>query len=131
MKLVKITLASVLVAGSLYANEALQNAMSGMENGLSNIQKGFLYNQKALIKNGVDQIKEANAIFKNKEDVAKYLPKAKAHFDSHALDAANQMNNASDQMLKYLKDNEMAAAQLSYTKIINACGTCHALVRGW
>jgi hypothetical protein len=131
MKLAKTAIASLLLAGSVYANDALVISMSKMENGLSNIQKGFLYNQKALIENGVKEIKEANKIFAKKDATKEYLPKTKQHFAHIAYDAANQMNNASDQMLKYLKDNEMSAAQLSYSKVINACGNCHALVRGW
>ena len=79
MKLVKIAVASLLLAGSVYATESLSATMSQMENGLNNIQKGFLYNQMSMIKNGVGEIRKANELFHDKKATEAYLPKNKHH----------------------------------------------------
>lgn len=131
MKMIKILALSALVASGMMADETLAHTMSQMENGLSNVQKGFLYNTPALIKEGVSEIHKANALFHNADETKKYLPKDKQHMSNIAFNASKRIDSASDDMLKALDKKQYIKAHQSYSDIMNACGSCHAVVRGW
>lgn len=127
----KSLLIASMFAGSLFAAEALTVNMAKSENGLNNIQKGFLYNAMPLVRNGIQEVREANMMFSSVEETKKYLPKEKQHLGNIAYNAAKRINSAADEMEIYLATNEMGKAQHTYSDIINACSACHAVVRGW
>lgn len=131
MKMIKLLALSTLVAGAVMANDTLAQNMGEMEKGLNNVQKGFLYNAPALIKSGVDDIHKANALFHNTNETKKYLPKEKQHMSNIAFNAAKRIDTASEDLLKALDKKQYSKAHQSYSDIINACGSCHAVVRGW
>lgn len=131
MKMIKIMALSALISGAAMANETLALNMSQMENGLSNVQKGFLYNAPALIKGGVSEIQKANALFHDADATKKFLPKEKQHMSNIAFNAAKRIDASSNELLKALNKKEYSKAHKSYSEIINACGACHAVVRGW
>lgn len=129
----KFTLLAVaaLFSGSLFAQEVLTTDMLRSEGGLNNVQKGFLYNSPELVKKGAEQIKQANELFHNQEETKKYLPENRRHMTNIAYNAAKRIDVAIDEMVTYLDANQMIKAQHAYSDIINACGACHAVVRGW
>ncbi|MCX6073911.1 MAG: hypothetical protein NTY39_06285 [Campylobacterales bacterium] len=131
MKIVKILALSALLSAGLMANDTLASNMSQMEKGLSSIQKGFLYNTPVLIKEGVSDIQKANALFHNKDETKKYLPKDKQHMNNIAFNASKRIDTASNDLLKALDKKEYSKAHQSYSEIVNACTACHAVVRGW
>lgn len=131
MKMMKVLALSALVAGAVMADDTLAVNMSQMENGLSNVQKGFLYNAPALIKSGVGEIHQANALFHNVDATKKYLPKEKQHLSNIAFNASKRIDAASDELLAALNQKQYNKAHQAYSDIINACGSCHAVVRGW
>lgn len=131
MKIVKILALSALLSLSAAADATLIANMSQMEKGLSSIQKGFLYNTPALIKEGVSEIKKANALFHNPDVSKKYLPKDKQHMSNIAFNASKRIDSASADMIKALNKKEYSKAHQSYSEIVNACTACHAVVRGW
>jgi hypothetical protein len=131
MKMVKILVLSVLLSAGLMADDTLALNMSQMENGLNSVQKGFLYNTPDLIKSGVKDIKQADALFHNMENTKKYLPKDKQHMSNIAFNAAKRIDSASSNLLKALDKKEFSKASQSYSEIVNACTACHAVVRGW
>jgi hypothetical protein len=124
-------IASALVCTATLGAEELTTQMLKSETGLNNIQKGFLYNSMELVKKGALEVKHANKIFHNQEATKKYLPEKKQHFSNIAFNAAKRIDVAADEMTSYLEANEMTKAQHAYSDIINACGSCHAVVRGW
>ena len=131
MKMIKTMALAALISSAALANDTLALNMSQMENGLSNVQKGFLYNAPALIKGGVGEIQKANALFHDMEVTKKYLPKDKQHMSNIAYNAAKRIDASSNELLKALNKKEYSKAHQSYSDIINACGACHAVVRGW
>ncbi|MBN2870306.1 MAG: hypothetical protein JXK04_05045 [Campylobacterales bacterium] len=131
MKMIKMMALGALLAGAAMANESLALNMGKMENGLNNVQKGFLYNTPALIKEGVKEIDNANALFHNTEATKKYLPKEKQHMSNIAFNAAKRIDKASSEMLAALDKKQFSQASQSYSEIVNACTACHAVVRGW
>jgi cytochrome c556 len=131
MKLMKTMTFVALLSVAGMAENTLPTNMIESETGLANIQKGFLYNSVEMIKKGAVQIKTANAIFHDAEATKSYLPSDKSHMSNIAFNAAKRIDTAVDEMLLYLDAKEMNKAQNSYSHIISACGSCHAVVRGW
>lgn len=127
MKYIQALALTALLGTSVFAQEGLVEKMMDSENGLINIQKGFLYNNVALIKSGVAQIKKANALFKDADATKQYLP----HKSNIAYNAAKNINTAADELEKHIQEKEFTKAQKSFTDIMNACTSCHAIVRGW
>jgi hypothetical protein len=116
MKLLKITLAALVMTATAYASDTaktLSQNMKIMEIGLSDIQKGFLYNNKDLIEVGVQTIKDANDIFTHKDEIAKYLePYGKKHMAHIADNAAKKMNEAADAMMAYMNGKDPNAGKI-------------------
>jgi len=131
MKCVNLLALTILVGTSAFAQENLAAKMIESENGLINIQKGFLYNNVALIKSGLVQVKQANEIFTNAEATKAYLPKEKLHMSNIAYNAAKKIDSAADEVAVYIDAKEFTKAQHAATDIMTACGSCHAIVRGW
>jgi cytochrome c553 len=131
MKMIKILALSALLVSGVMAEDTLVSTMHQMENGLGNVQKGFLYNSPELIKSGVGDIHKANALFHNMDETKKFLPKEKQHMSNIAFNAAKRIDTASADLLKALDGKQYTKAHQSYSDIINACGSCHAVVRGW
>ena len=131
MKMIKVLALTALVGTALFAQEAMTQQMIKSEEGLNDIQKGFLYNNAALIRSGVATVKEANELFHNVEATKKYLPEDKMHMGNIAFNAAKRIDAAADELSLYLDANEYSKAQRSFTDIMTACGSCHAVVRGW
>lgn len=124
-------LALTLLVGTSLSAQTLSEKMIESESGLNNIQKGFLYNDVALIKSGLNQIKHANQLFKDADATKAFLPSEKAHMNNIAFNAAKRIASAVNEVDDYLDAHELMKAQHAATDIINACSSCHAIVRGW
>ena len=131
MKFVKTLALTALVATAAFSQEALVEKMIESESGLNNIQKGFLYNNAALIRSGVATVKKANELFHNAEATKEYLPEDKRHMTNIAFNASKRIVAAADELSLYLDAHEYSKAQHAFTDIMTACGSCHAVVRGW
>ena len=130
MKKLALIASALICSVTLSAEDITQNMLNS-EAGLNNIQKGFLYNSPELVKKGAIEVKRANQIFHNQDATKQYLPEKKQHFSNIAFNAAKRIDVAADEMVTFLDANEMTKAQHAYSDIINACGSCHAVVRGW
>lgn len=128
--LTKLALVCAL-SGVAMANETLVKTMIDMENGLNNVQKGFLYNNPVLIKEGVNVIHTANALFHDMDATKKFLPKEKQHMSNVAFNASKRIDTASVNLLKALDKKQFSKAGQSYSDLVNACTACHGVVRGW
>jgi len=113
------------------ADNTLATNMSQMESGLTKVQKGFLYNNPIQIKEGVAEIHTSNLLFHNMEETKKYLPKDKLHMGNIAFNASKRIDKATAELLKSLDKKQFSKASQSYSEIVNACTSCHAVVRGW
>ena len=129
--MIKAIAFTALLSTAAFSQDVLATNMTQSEAGLDNIQKGFLYNSIEMIKKGAEQVKKANDLFHNQEETKKYLPKEKAHMSNIAYNASKRIDTYVSEMMMYLDANEMNKAQNAYSGILGACGSCHAVVRGW
>jgi len=127
-------LLATLAAASFVCAESdvlvMQNSMYKMEMGLNTIQKGFLYNNVDMVKSGIEDIKSANQLFKS-TDMKKFLPEDKKHMINIANNSSERIVESLTAMTKYLDKKEMLKSHESFGALINACTTCHSLVRSW
>lgn len=131
MKLVKILVASALLVAAANANDVMQKSMSIMEKGMTQIQQGFLNNNLQLIKDGAKLVKEGNELFSDKKVIASYLPENKKHMANVAENASKRIALDINVLELNLDDKAFVNAANAYSDMLNACSSCHSIVRNW
>lgn len=131
MKLTKLLIASSLLAVSLSANDVMQKSMSIMEKGMTQIQQGFLNNNLQLIKDGTKLVKEGNALFSDKKVIGEFLPENKKHMVNVAENASKRIALDINVLELNLDDKAYVNAANAYSDMLNACSSCHSIVRNW
>lgn len=131
MKLAKLIIAASLLVVSASANDVLQNSMSTMEKGMTQIQKGFLNNNLDLIKEGTKLVKEGNILFSDTKVINQYLPDNKKHMVNVAENASKRISLDIIELEANLDNKAFIKAANSYSDMLNACSSCHSIVRNW
>ena len=131
MKLVKILVASSLLVVAANANDVMQKSMSIMEKGMTQIQQGFLNNNLNAIKDGVKLVKEGNELFSDKKVIASYLPENKKHMVNVAENASKRISLDINVLELNLDNKSFVNAANAYSDMLNACSSCHSIVRNW
>jgi len=131
MKLVKLLIASTLLIASANANDVMQKSMSIMEQGMNQIQKGFLNNNLELIKSGTKLVSEGNALFSDKKVINSYLPENKKHMTNVAVNASQRLALGVNVLELNLDNKAYINAANAYSDMLNACSSCHSIVRNW
>lgn len=131
MKLIKLALIASLSFGIANAQNVMQESMDKMDQGMSLIQKGFINSNVGLIKDGAKLVKEGNALFSNKEVIAKYLPENKKHMLNVAENASKRITLDVNVLELNLDDKAYVNAANAYSDMLNACSRCHSIVREW
>ena len=131
MKLTKLLIASSLLTISLSANDVMQKSMSIMEKGMTQIQQGFLNNNLQLIKDGTKLVKEGNALFSDKKVISEFLPENKKHMVNVAENASKRIALDINVLELNLDDKAYVNAANAYSDMLNACSSCHSIVRNW
>lgn len=131
MKLIKILVASSLLVVAANANDVMQKSMSIMEKGMTEIQKGFLNNNLDSIKSGVKLVKEGNELFSDKKVISSYLPENKKHLSNVAENASKRIALDINVLEVNLDNKSYVNAANAYSDMINACSSCHSIVRNW
>lgn len=131
MKLTKLLIASSLLAVSLSANDVMQKSMSIMEKGMTQIQQGFLNNNLQLIKDGSKLVKEGNALFSDKKVIGEFLPENKKHMVNVAENASKRIALDINVLELNLDGKAYVNAANAYSDMLNACSSCHSIVRNW
>ena len=131
MKLTKLLIASSLLAVSLSANDVMQKSMSIMEKGMTQIQQGFLNNNLQLIKDGTKLVKEGNALFSDKKVIGEFLPTNKKHMVNVAENASKRIALDVNELEVNLDNKAYVNAANAYSDMLNACSSCHSIVRNW
>lgn len=131
MKLAKILVASALLVVAANANDVMQKSMSIMEKGMTQIQQGFLNNNLQLIKDGTKLVKEGNQLFSDKKVIASYLPDNKKHMVNVAENASKRISLSINVLELNLDDKAYVNAANAYSDMLNACSSCHSIVRNW
>jgi len=131
MKLGKLLIAGILAFSVAHAEDVMQKSMSMMEEGMTQIQQGFLNNNVALIENGTKLVSEGNSLFNKKEVIGQYLPEDKKHLVNVAVNASKRIVLDVNVLNLNLEEKAYIKASNAYSDILNACSSCHALVRNW
>ena len=131
MKLVKILVAASLFVAAANANDVMQKSMSIMEKGMTQIQQGFLNNNLELIKQGTELVKEGNSLFSDKKVISQYLPENKKHMVNVAENASKRIALDINVLELNLDEKAYVNAANAYSDMLNACSSCHSIVRNW
>lgn len=131
MKIVKLLAAGLLSVSLANAQDVMQKSMSMMEEGMTQIQQGFLNNNVKLIENGTKLVNDGNALFSKKELIAQYLPAEKKHLANHASNVSKRIALDVNVLSLNLEEKAFIKASNAYSDILNACSSCHAIVRNW
>ncbi|RXJ57685.1 hypothetical protein [Candidatus Marinarcus aquaticus] len=131
MKLGKLLIAGFLAFSVAQAEDVMQKSMSMMEEGMTQIQQGFLNNNIALIENGTKLVNEGNSLFNKKEVIGQYLTEEKKHLVNVAVNASKRITLDVNVLNLNLEEKAYIKASNAYSDILNACSSCHALVRNW
>ncbi len=131
MKLAKLIIAATLFVVAANANDVMQKSMSTMEKGMTQIQQGFLNNNLGLIKEGTKLVKEGNALFSDKKVIGEYLPDNKKHMVNVAENASKRISLDVNELEVNLDNKAFINAANSYSDMLNACSSCHSIVRNW
>ncbi|MCK9336962.1 MAG: hypothetical protein M0P43_03920 [Arcobacteraceae bacterium] len=131
MKFTKLLLAGILSVSIASADDVMKKSMAIMDKGMTNIQIGFMHNNETLIRDGLKQVKEGNAMFSDKKIIAQYLPETKKHMANVAENNAKRISLDSNVLELNLDQKAYMDAATAYADILNACSRCHAIVREW
>ena len=131
MKLAKLLIAATLFITAANANDVMQKSMSTMEKGMTQIQQGFLNNNLQLIKDGSKLVKEGNDLFSDKKVISSYLPENKKHMANVATNASTRISLALNVLELNVDDKAYVNAANAYSDMLNACSSCHSIVRNW
>ena len=113
------------------ANDVMQKSMSIMEKGMTQIQQGFLNNNLQLIKDGTKLVKEGNSLFSDKKVISEYLPDNKKHMVNVAENASKRITLDISELEANLDNKAFINAANAYSDMLNACSSCHSIVRNW
>ncbi len=131
MKLAKLIIATTLFVVTANANDVMQKSMSTMEKGMVQIQQGFLNNNIQLIKDGTKLVKEGNALFSDKKVIGEFLPDNKKHMVNVAENASKRISLDITELEANLDNKAYVNAANAYSDMLNACSSCHSIVRNW
>ena len=131
MKLAKLIIAATLFVVAANANDVMQKSMSTMEKGMTQIQQGFLNNNLGLIKEGTKLVKEGNTLFSDKKVIAEFLPDNKKHMANVAENASKRISLDIAELEANLDNKAYVNAANAYSDMLNACSSCHSIVRNW
>ena len=131
MKLAKLIIAATLFVVTANANDVMQKSMSTMEKGMVQIQQGFLNNNIGLIKEGTKLVKEGNTLFSDKKVIGEFLPDNKKHMVNVAENASKRISLDIAELEANLDNKAYINPANAYSDMLNACSSCHSIVRNW
>ena len=98
---------------------------------MTQIQQGFLNNNLDSIKAGVKLVKEGNELFSDKKVISQYLPENKKHMANVAENASKRISLDINVLEVNLDNKAYVNAANAYSDMLNACSSCHSIVRNW
>ena len=98
---------------------------------MTQIQQGFLNNNLELIKQGTELVKEGNSLFSDKKVISQYLPENKKHMANIAENASKRIALDINVLELNLDTKSYVNAANAYSDMLNACSSCHSIVRNW
>lgn len=109
----------------------MKKSMNLMNHGMTDIQTGFMNNNLDMIKNGVVMVEEGNKLFSDLKTISKYMPDNKKHLSNTAKKHSDTIKQQINVLTGNLDKNAYLQAGKAYADMLNACSSCHAIVRNW
>mgnify|MGYP001582083479 CR=1 FL=1 len=131
MKLLKVLALSGLLLTAASAQDVMQKSMMLMEKGMGQIQQGFINNNETLIREGAALVGKGNQMFNDPKVINQYLPKDKKHMINIAENASKRITLDINVLDLNLDDKAYINATNAYSDMLNACASCHSIVRSW
>ena len=103
--------------------------MQGLESAMGMIQKGFLRDNPAIMKLGVESLKE-KLVSINSFVIEKSVMDGE-NFDAkqYAQKEVKNITNLADKMLKDFESGDKASSRETYDKTLSQCMACHTTIR--
>lgn len=131
MKIKSLLLAAVLSVTAASADDVMKKSMGMMNQGMNDIQAGFMNNNVSLIKSGAKLVEDGNKLFSTQEVIKQYLPTNKKHMTNTAKTHSDGIRQQLTVMSLKLDEKAYLKAGQAYADMLNACSSCHAIVRNW
>ena len=84
-----------------------------------------------MIKEGTKLVKEGNTLFSDAKVINQYLPDNKKHMVNVAENASKRISLDITELEANLDNKAFIKAANSYSDMLNACSSCHSIVRNW
>jgi len=131
MKIKSLLLAVVLSVTAANADDVMKKSMGMMSAGMNDIQAGFMNNNIHQIRSGATLVEEGNKLFSSKETIKQYLPDNKKHLVNTAIKHSDTIRGQVTVLNLKLDEKAFLKAGQAYADMLNACSSCHAIVRNW
>ena len=131
MKLTKLLIASSLISCITKCKWCYAKINVGYGKRNDSNSTRFLNNNLQLIKDGSKLVKEGNDLFSDKKVISSYLPENKKHMANVAANASTRISLALNVLEVNLDDKAYVNAANAYSDMLNACSSCHSIVRNW
>jgi predicted CopG family antitoxin len=115
----------------LNASDIMKDSMSIMQDGIKQIQYGFINHDESLVREGLVLIKKGNDMFSDKKIIKKYLPNNKEHTVNTAMIASKRIYLDINIIEGNLDEKAYTKAAKGYGDMLNACASCHGIIRSW
>ncbi|MDM5271145.1 hypothetical protein PGH07_03060 [Sulfurovum sp. zt1-1] len=122
-------LSTTLMFGAGVSKAEQVITMQGLESAMGMIQKGFLRDNPAIMKLGVESLKE-KLVSINSFVIEKSVMDGD-NFDAkqYAQKEVKNITNLADKMLKDFEAGDKASARETYDKTLSQCMACHTTIR--
>lgn len=131
MKIKSLLLAVVLSVTAANADDVMKKSMGMMSAGMNDIQAGFMNNNIHQIRSGATLVEEGNKLFSSKDTIKQYLPDNKKHLVNTAIKHSDTIRGQVTVLNLKLDEKAFLKAGQAYADMLNACSSCHAIVRNW
>lgn len=121
--------ASTLMFGQTVSKAEQVITMQGLESAMGMIQKGFLRDNQAILKMGVESLKEK--LVSINSFVIKKSVMDSENFDAkeYASKEVKNITNLANKILENFEAGNKAAARETYDKTLTQCMACHTTIR--
>lgn len=131
MKIRNLLLVAVLGVTVANADDVMRKSMSLMAQGMNDIQSGFMNNNVNLIRSGSKLVEDGNKLFSTQDVIKQYLPENKKHMTNTAKKHSDTIRQQLTVMSLKLDEKAYLKAGQAFGDMLNACSSCHAIVRNW
>jgi len=122
-------LSTTLMFGANVSKAEQVITMQGLESAMGMIQKGFLRDNPAIMKLGVESLKEKLVSINSFVIEKSVMDGEKFDAKQYAQKEVQNITNLADKMLQDFEAGDKASARETYDKTLSQCMACHTTIR--